>query len=42
MRRIVENVDALVGNEEGRQKGLGVCGTEAAVKFEARSGLSSV
>ena len=30
MRRIVEQVDVLVGNEEDLQKGLGIPGTEAA------------
>jgi len=30
LRRIVENVDILVGNEEDLQKGLGICGPEMA------------
>ncbi len=30
MRRIVENVDVLVGNEEDLQKGLGIAGPEVA------------
>src|SRR6478735_9310388 len=30
LRRIVENVDVLVGNEEDLQKGLGISGPEAA------------
>lgn len=32
LRRIAENVDVLVGNEEDLQKGLGCAGTEQAVK----------
>src|SRR5262249_27268502 len=32
MRRIVANVDVLVGNEEDLQKGLGIAGPELAVK----------
>ncbi|MHC1766264.1 MAG: sugar kinase [Verrucomicrobiia bacterium] len=32
LRRIVENVDVLVGNEEDLQKGLGIEGPEAAAK----------
>ncbi len=32
MRRIVENVDVLVGNEEDLQKGLGIPGPEVATK----------
>jgi len=32
VKRIVENVDVLVGNEEDLQKGLGVHGPEVAVK----------
>ena len=39
-RRIVENVDVLVGNEEDLQKGLGIAGpTDGGV--EARPGRSS-
>ena len=30
IRRIVENVDVLVGNEEDLQKGLGIAGPEVA------------
>src|SRR5206468_463719 len=30
MKRIVENVDVLVGNEEDLQKGLGIAGPEVA------------
>src|SRR5499427_434938 len=32
LRRIVQNVDVLVGNEEDLQKGLGIMGPEAAAK----------
>ncbi|MBI4606779.1 MAG: sugar kinase, partial [Planctomycetes bacterium] len=32
LRRIVENVDVLVGNEEDLQKGLGIAGPEVAAK----------
>jgi 2-dehydro-3-deoxygluconokinase len=32
LRRIVSNVDALIGNEEDLQKGLGIAGPEAASK----------
>ena len=32
LRRIVGNVDALFGNEEDLQKGLGIAGPEAATK----------
>jgi 2-dehydro-3-deoxygluconokinase len=32
LRRIVSNVDALVGNEEDLQKGLGIAGPEVAAK----------
>ena len=32
IRRIVENVDVLVGNEEDLQKGLGIPGPEVAAK----------
>ncbi len=32
LRRIVENVDVLVGNEEDLQKGLGISGPEVAAK----------
>jgi 2-dehydro-3-deoxygluconokinase len=32
LRRIVQNVDVLVGNEEDLQKGLGISGPEAAAK----------
>jgi 2-dehydro-3-deoxygluconokinase len=32
LRRIVENVDVLVGNEEDLQKGLGIPGPEVATK----------
>src|SRR4051812_28494775 len=32
LRRIVQNVDVLVGNEEDLQKGLGIPGPEAAAK----------
>jgi 2-dehydro-3-deoxygluconokinase len=32
LRRIVQNVDVLVGNEEDLQKGLGIAGPEAAAK----------
>lgn len=32
IRRIVENVDVLVGNEEDLQKGLGIAGPEVAAK----------
>jgi 2-dehydro-3-deoxygluconokinase len=32
VRRIVEHVDVLVGNEEDLQKGLGISGPEAAAK----------
>ena len=32
LRRIVQNVDVLVGNEEDLQKGLGVAGAGEAVK----------
>jgi 2-dehydro-3-deoxygluconokinase len=32
LRRIVSNVDALIGNEEDLQKGLGIAGPEATAK----------
>ena len=32
LRRIVENVDVLVGNEEDLQKGLGIAGPEVAAQ----------
>jgi 2-dehydro-3-deoxygluconokinase len=32
LRRIVSNVDALIGNEEDLQKGLGIAGPEVATK----------
>src|SRR5688572_26641589 len=34
LRRIVENVDALVGNEEDLQKGLGIAGPDVAAKSQ--------
>jgi len=34
LRRIVQNVDVLVGNEEDLQKGLGIAGPEAATKSQ--------
>ena len=37
MRRIVENVDVLVGNEEDLQLGLGIPGPEVAVKSKLDS-----
>ena len=37
IKRIVENVDVLVGNEEDLQKGLGIPGPEVAAQVEARS-----
>lgn len=36
LRRIVENVDVLIGNEEDLQKGLGVKGPEVTSKSEAK------
>src|SRR5437868_9794862 len=36
LRRIVANVDCLVGNEEDMQKGLGVRGPEVAAKSESK------
>jgi 2-dehydro-3-deoxygluconokinase len=36
MRKIVANVDCLVGNEEDMQKGLGVKGPEVAKKTESK------
>lgn len=36
LRRVVENVDLLVGNEEDMQKGLGVKGPEVTKKEEAK------
>src|SRR5438046_370071 len=36
LRRIVEHVDCLVGNEEDMQKGLGVRGPEVAKKAESK------
>jgi len=36
LRRIVSNVDCLVGNEEDMQKGLGVKGPEVASKTESK------
>jgi len=36
LRRIVENVDVLVGNEEDLQKGLGVKGPEVTAKTESK------
>ena len=36
LRRIVEHVDCLVGNEEDMQKGLGVKGPEVAHKSESK------
>ncbi len=36
MRRIVEHVDCLIGNEEDMQKGLGVKGPEVAAKAESK------
>ena len=36
MRKIVANVDCLVGNEEDMQKGLGVKGPEVAKKAESK------
>ena len=36
LRRIVEHVDCLVGNEEDMQKGLGVKGPEVAAKTESK------
>src|SRR5262252_6832970 len=37
MRRIVANVDVLVGNEEDLQKGLGIAGPEVAAKSKLDS-----
>ena len=34
LRRIVQNVDVLVGNEEDLQKGLGIAGPEVAAKSQ--------
>jgi 2-dehydro-3-deoxygluconokinase len=34
LRRIVDNVDALIGNEEDLQKGLGIAGPEVASKSQ--------
>ncbi len=36
LRRIVENVDVLIGNEEDLQKGLGVKGPEVTAKSESK------
>jgi 2-dehydro-3-deoxygluconokinase len=36
LRRIVENVDCLIGNEEDLQKGLGVKGPEVTKKAESK------
>jgi 2-dehydro-3-deoxygluconokinase len=36
MRKIVANVDCLVGNEEDMQKGLGIRGPEVATKSESK------
>lgn len=36
LRRIVEHVDVLIGNEEDMQKGLGVAGPEVTKKDEAK------
>jgi 2-dehydro-3-deoxygluconokinase len=36
LRKIVANVDCLVGNEEDMQKGLGVAGPEVAKKAESK------
>jgi 2-dehydro-3-deoxygluconokinase len=36
MRKIVANVDCLVGNEEDMQKGLGIRGPEVARKSESK------
>jgi 2-dehydro-3-deoxygluconokinase len=36
LRRIVANVDCLVGNEEDMQKGLGIKGPEVAKKSESK------
>src|SRR5689334_20305330 len=36
MRRIVEHVDCLIGNEEDMQKGLGVKGPEVTAKAESK------
>jgi 2-dehydro-3-deoxygluconokinase len=36
LRRIVEHVDCLIGNEEDLQKGLGVQGPEVAKKADSR------
>ena len=37
LRRIVGHVDALIGNEEDLQKGLGIAGPDVAAEVEARS-----
>ena len=36
LRRIVEHVDVLIGNEEDMQKGLGIAGPEVTKKEEAK------
>lgn len=36
LRRIVSNVDALIGNEEDLQKGLGIAGPEVAAKAASK------
>jgi 2-dehydro-3-deoxygluconokinase len=36
LRRIVSNVDALIGNEEDLQKGLGIAGPEVAAKSASK------
>ena len=36
MRKIVANVDCLIGNEEDLQKGLGITGPEVAKKAESK------
>ncbi len=38
LRRIVSNVDVIVGNEEDLQKGLGIAGPEVAAKSKLDSG----
>lgn len=39
VKRIVENVDVLVGNEEDLQKGLGIAGPEVAAKSKLDPGV---
>lgn len=39
IRRIVENVDVLIGNEEDLQKGLGIPGPEVAAKSKLDPGV---